>query len=49
MFTGLSAFPMTPVTANGVDEKDSIIFWPALRRHGWIQWVFWGLPVATPI
>lgn len=21
MFTGLSAFPMTPVTANGVDEK----------------------------
>ncbi|HCQ4558018.1 TPA: dihydrodipicolinate synthase family protein, partial [Escherichia coli] len=21
MFTGLSAFPMTPVTSNGVDEK----------------------------
>ncbi len=29
MFTGLSAFPLTPVTANGVDERGSAIFFPA--------------------
>ncbi len=38
MFTGLSAFPLTPITASGVDEKASVIFFPALQKLGLILW-----------
>jgi dihydrodipicolinate synthase/N-acetylneuraminate lyase len=34
MFTGLSAFPITPITASGVDEKGFNNIFPPYRRSG---------------
>lgn len=49
MFTGLSAFPLTPVTTRGVDEKGFSHILSRLQTLGLILWASWGQPEATPI
>lgn len=42
MFTGLSAFPLTPVTTSGVDEKGFSHILSRLTKPGLILWVSTG-------
>jgi 4-hydroxy-tetrahydrodipicolinate synthase len=46
MFTGLSALPLTSVTAGGVAEKGCSHI---LSRLTEARWASWGQPEATPV
>lgn len=49
MFTGLSAFPLTPVTASGVDEKGFSHILSRLTDARVDSMGILGQPEATPI
>ena len=49
MFTGLSAFPLTPVTASGVDEKGFSHILSRLTDARVDSMGIRGQPEATPI
>jgi dihydrodipicolinate synthase/N-acetylneuraminate lyase len=48
MFTGLCAFPLTPVTGNGVDEASFMKILSRLTTRGSILWGFWARQEVMP-
>ena len=49
MFTGLCAFPLTPMRNNEVDSRALIKSSNVWSRRELIRWAFWAQPAATPI